>query len=392
MSVFESGYPFVTSVPNGAPKKVLEQLPSREDDGRFAYIYEAMEDLRAIKDIVLATDDDPAGYALRDELIRRLGQARCRWVKYPEGCKDLNDVLMKFGPSRTINVAHSAGAVPLAGVHRFSDYPRVPDPRPMSTGIQLLDGIFKPYEGEFIVVTGIPNGGKSLFTNWVHAQLLVRHGIKTGLGSYETYPPTRTLRMLMGCCAGKSFDLMDDDEKSEWARFVNRGFVIIDNKGDPAVSARLEERFRTVDWFLAKCHDAILRHDCRFFVVDPWNELEHARPRHETDNDYISRAIHKIRTFCEMMRCTITVVAHPKKMEKNHKGLYEVPGLYDINGSAAWYNRSDHGVIVHRPVKGSPRVQIFGEKVRYQPEAGVPGDISLIWDPRKMTYTSTTGD
>ncbi|MBK9497116.1 MAG: hypothetical protein IPO08_21895, partial [Xanthomonadales bacterium] len=255
-----------------------------------------------------------------------------------------------------------------------------------------IDGIFKPYQGELIVVTGIPGGGKSLFVNWAMAQLVVRHGVKVGLGSYETYPPVRALRFLMGACAGKAFDLMDYDEKVEWSKFVDASFILIDNKGDPTAALRAEEKFRTVDWFLAKCHDAMLRYGAQWFVVDPWNELEHAKGRNESEHEYISKAIHKMRTFCEMTRSTIIVVAHPRKMDRDHKGAYQMPGLYDIAGSSAFFNRADHGLVVHRAVRSSPKVMIFCEKVRHQPETGVVGDVTLVWDPRRMTYTTTTGD
>ena len=49
------------------------------------------------KEIILCTDGDVSGQVLRDDLAMRLGKARCKWVSYPDGCKDLNDVLKKFG-------------------------------------------------------------------------------------------------------------------------------------------------------------------------------------------------------------------------------------------------------------------------------------------------------
>jgi hypothetical protein len=54
------------------------------------------EVLDAAKKIVIAVDNDAPGRRLEDELARRLGRERCWRVEWPVGCKDANDVLVKF--------------------------------------------------------------------------------------------------------------------------------------------------------------------------------------------------------------------------------------------------------------------------------------------------------
>ena len=49
--------------------------------------------LKDASSVILAGDGDEAGGKLNAELARRFGAARCSWVTYPEGTKDLNDVL-----------------------------------------------------------------------------------------------------------------------------------------------------------------------------------------------------------------------------------------------------------------------------------------------------------
>ena len=84
LSLHEAGVYNVVSVPNGASKgnQKLEYL-----DNCWKYF----EDKERI---VLFTDGDEAGYALREELGRRLGFERCVKVNYPEGCKDANEILI----------------------------------------------------------------------------------------------------------------------------------------------------------------------------------------------------------------------------------------------------------------------------------------------------------
>jgi twinkle protein len=38
-------------------------------------------------------------------------------------------------------------------------------------------------------------------------------------------------------------------------------------------------------------------------------------------------------------------------MKINDSGKYEIPGLYDINGSAAWYNKADIGLSMYKEEK-----------------------------------------
>jgi hypothetical protein len=36
--------------------------------------------------------------------VRRLGRVRFSWVEYPDGCKDLNEVLTKLGAERATEI------------------------------------------------------------------------------------------------------------------------------------------------------------------------------------------------------------------------------------------------------------------------------------------------
>jgi twinkle protein len=53
---------------------------------------------------------------LREELARRIGKEVCWKVTYPEGCKDINEVLVKLGKDAVINVWQSAVLWPIEGI------------------------------------------------------------------------------------------------------------------------------------------------------------------------------------------------------------------------------------------------------------------------------------
>jgi hypothetical protein len=72
----------------------------------------------------------------------------------------------------------------------------------------------------------------------------------------------------------------------------------------------------------------------------------------ESETEYIGRAIRTLKRFAKAFQVHICVVAHPTKSVKDGDGNYKMPTLYDINGSANWYNKADLGVIVHRKERG----------------------------------------
>ena len=89
--------------------------------------WQAKGGLATAKMIILATDNDKAGRALREELAIRLGRTRCWYVEYPDGCKDANDVLQKYGQDKGCEmladiVADARPIVPSRLV-KFSDIP-----------------------------------------------------------------------------------------------------------------------------------------------------------------------------------------------------------------------------------------------------------------------------
>ena len=62
------------------------------------------------------------------------------------------------------------------------------------------------------------------------------------------------------------------------------------------------------------------------------------------------------------------LVAHPRKIE-SEGGQYKKPTLYDISGSADFFNKAYNGLIVYRNIGqrteyGSDSVKIYVEKVK----------------------------
>ena len=58
-------------------------------------------------------------------------------------------------------------------------------------------------------------------------------------------------------------------------------------------------------------------------------------------------------------------MAHPTKQPRNKDGVIEAPTLYDISGSANFFNKADFGIVVHRN-REENIVEVHVQKVKFR--------------------------
>lgn len=155
----QCGFVRSVSVPDGAP---AEAQGGDESGRKYSYISDAIVELKEVREIILCTDSDGPGINLLNDLAIRLGRHRCKWVKYPQGCKDLNDAVKKYGVRGVKETVSRAQWMKVGGIYRMSDLPPLPAQKPYPTGMDGMDKHFKLRPGDFVVVTGIPSHGKAL--------------------------------------------------------------------------------------------------------------------------------------------------------------------------------------------------------------------------------------
>ena len=84
LSLREAGFHNVLSVPDGAPARVKDKpVPPAAADTKFSYVHRCWPMLERAKKVIIATDNDAAGFALAEELARRIGREKCWTVKWP---------------------------------------------------------------------------------------------------------------------------------------------------------------------------------------------------------------------------------------------------------------------------------------------------------------------
>ncbi len=351
IAAIQSGHLRTVSVPDGANSNLdffADIWPLLEKVGRF----------------ILAGDGDEKGAQLNEELARRLGAARCGFLSYPPGCKDLNEVALEKGDKGVVALIEKAKPYPIKGLYRLSDYPPDPNFETFRTGWHCLNDFFKPWLEEFIVITGIPSHGKSTWALHLAAQMAEMNHHKWAIASFEMRVQPHVANVF------RKFHGNADGCADEW---IDENFVFIDQ--DPSCDDRMD-----VAWIIEKASDAVIRYGIRWLLIDPWNQIQHKRDKGESTVEYQERAIFELKQFGKRFGVGIVVVVHPTKDVKDHRtGKVRVPGLYDIDGSAHWYNAPDHGIIIDRPDMASNLVLIHVKKSRYR-EGGVCGVAALRYN------------
>ena len=89
----------------------------------------------------------------------------------------------------------------------------------------------------------------------------------------------------------------------------------------------------------------LCRYGIRGLLVDPYNELDHQRPSHMSETEYVSQMLTKIKRFAQHHDVHVWFVAHPRQL-RDWKG--QPPTMYDISGSAHFINKADNGLVIHR--------------------------------------------
>lgn len=368
LAALQAGWPRTMSCPDGAPS---HSIPLDTEGRKYDYVHDALDLLDGEKDIVLAVDNDGPGHALLEDLSLRLGKARCRWVTYPQGCKDLNEVLQNHGADAVSEAIESARWCEIDGLYRMSDLPPVPEREVFD--VPGFEALFRLRMGDFSVITGIPGHGKSTWVNHFICTLVEKHSFPVCFASFEQSPQIDHRRNLRAWHCRKRVDYASSDELRRADEWIDNQFVFICPSYEDDVN---------LDYVLDKMASAVIRHGVKVIVLDPWNEIDHHKPDGDTLTVYVGNAIKRLKRFAAKYGVHVMVVAHPVKMRAHEDGTFEVPNLYSISDSSAWSNKCDLGAVIY---KLPGEVALFRTlKSRYHDQIGKPGQA-------KMTFRNASG-
>lgn len=391
LAVATAGHPWVVSVPDGAPPardgegRLIDVPKGTEDididsDTKFSFLLSDWDSLSSIRKIIIATDADEPGRRLANELVRRLDRVRCFFVTFPEGAKDMNDVLEKLGIEGVKELIDGAKPYPVDGLYKMADFPPETTLQTYSTGWGSMDGLVNPYLSAFMVVGGFPGHGKSTWCLQLAANMAMQHGWNVAVASFEMQIVPYVTNTLMSSFIRGNIKFTNPAARAKAEGWVNNRFTFI------APQSSDTETDHDIDWLIDKMAVAVIREGVRMVLIDPFNEIEHRKRNDETQTEYIGRAIRKLKAFAHQYDVLVCVVVHPTKAASQVDSADL--SLYNLADSSHWANKADIGVIVGRV--GDPRVDlitgIYVKKIRYQPDAGKLGEAFLTFDPETRLF------
>jgi len=370
LSLHEAGIENVVSVPNGATL----------NNNNLDYLDNCIDYFTDKDKIIIAVDDDEAGQALQQELVRRLGAEVCYLATF-EDCKDANEYLLKYGKEKLAQRIAQSKPVPLENVTTFKDIEaEITDfvengfKPGFQVGLPNFDSIFSTYTGQFITVTGIPSSGKSDFVDQMVVGYNVNYQWKTAFASPENAPTYLHAHKLMRKVWQDMPSKKDigTDRWNQVAEHVNDNFYFIDM-----------DKY-SLEAVLRKGAELVKRKGIKCLVIDPFNKVRSNDASGDV-NVYTLEYLSKIEIFAKKYDVLVIVVAHPTKMYKDANGKIEEPTMYNIKGGGEWYDASYHGILVHRDYEQrTVKAKIL--KVKFQNLGENGAEAHFKWEPKSGCF------
>ena len=369
LSYQEAGV-FAVSVPNGAPSKASVGVSSK----KYEYLFDARDKINSADRVIIASDSDEPGALLSEEIVRRIGKAKCWVVSYPDGCKDANDVLVKHGVDELRSTLVRATPWPVSGIRdakefresAISLYTDGMD-HGVSLGLPDLDKVYRVNPQTLTICTGIPGSGKSSFLTWLSVSLASKTGWGSVILSAETPTEIHVLQMA-AIYLGKPFSgefKMSEAELNIALDWVQSNFTFLDTSDT------------TIKSVLDRAAISILRTGARIVQIDPYNFLTTAEDGIEGVLQ-INKLLVGLKQFSEQHDCAVILCAHPTKMYRAPDGSTPSPSGYDVAGSSAFFNIADAGLTVDREEQGKSKITCW--KSRF-PWIGSVGSCVLEFNP-----------
>ena len=354
----------VLSIPNGAPARVRDGKIDPNDDNKFKYIWRAKKQLDAAPRIILNTDNDDPGNALKEEIVRRIGRNKI-WTIDLGGYKDAAQALEAEGDGYLLGRFDDVEPLPTIGLHRAEVFYDAVDElydngqfRGASTGLLSVDKLVQIPMGMVSVVTGFPSSGKSDFIDQLCVNLAEGEGYKTVFCSFEKPPELHMMQLAQKRTKLQFFDedgeRMNVEQLDSAKKWLDDHFLFMDYRRDGPTD---------IDGILDIASSAVMQMGCRILVIDPYNYL--TMPASAKETDEISGMLTRVQQWAKSHDAHVFFIAHPTKVNGDGRGHKVVPTGNDVSGSAAWYAKADIGWTMWRDPQNIEPSELHIWKIRW---------------------------
>jgi hypothetical protein len=239
----------------------------------------------------------------------------------------------------------------------------------IGSGWPELDGLFKLYPEQLVLVSGYTGHGKSTFM----LNLIAKLALEKKIGSFLYVPENE--RYLL-----EKMRLLWPGTKAEFQNdFLDMCSIY------SSIPQSYLDPYHTIDWVLGKAEYCVLNHDRGIIFLDPWNELERTnKPPSQLMTDYIGDSLRLVKQFCRQYQVSVIIAVHPTKLAMQQERSMTIA---DIEGSMNWGNKADNILIISR---SKTTAVVTSAKVR-EIGAGNRGSCQFSVDPNTGKFTPVPG-
>ena len=354
--------------------------------------HEAFEEwIAQVEEIIICGDTDRPGRGMVKALLNAY-TARAKVVHLSGNRKDISDVYAAFGANevrRIIQEAEDVAAQDIYDLHQhepdilevmMGNYDKGYD---VGMGM-LTDRIFHPTsDGGLIILTGIPNSGKTDFLNCMMAHLMFQRQKRVAFFSFEKPVKAKHVREIARVALGvEDTASMDQTMEERDAREVNS--KVISYLTQHMVDFDTKTRLPDSDYIIAMAERDMRKHGLDFLVIDPYVFIDMTEGgSRATETEKVRLMLTKLQAWSRARRVWTIVVAHPRIQYKDGHESFPPLDIYSIAGSAQWANLADFLFTVRRmnkPEEGKSYTIVEMLKVRDQ-EFCQPGKVLYVRQP-----------
>jgi hypothetical protein len=300
-----------------------------------------IDQLQAVKKIILCYDPDEPGQKGAREAARRLGYDRCFNMVLPDG-QDVNEYFRAghdlFDFQSLVNQARQfdvAGIITFAdGLKKYREEAQRPD---QATGIRTgwsdVDRLIKTgfMPGEMIVLGAPPKIGKSTFA----LQIITYNALQDipALFFCLEMRPMKIIQKVMQC-----------HNRSEEIGLAEIERARIDFKGKPLYLGYCYQK-PSLDGIIETLKAAIKRYGLKLLCFDHLHFLCRSISNQVQE---IGLAVQSFKFLAEELEIPIILIAQPRKIQAD-----SIMTAMDLKDSSSIFSDCDHLIILHRARKAS---------------------------------------
>ena len=347
LTLLECGFDYVLSVASGAGTDLQKS-------------HEAFEEwIAQAEEIVVCGDQDQKGRKLVKRLLRMYAD-RALLAELPQGCKDISEVYAQFGAEEVRRIIGEAKELGTEEVYTVAEHEQeivqvmlgnYDHGYDIGMG-ELTDHVLHLNSGGgLIVVSGVPNSGKTDFLNCVMAHLIFQRQKRVGFFSFELPDKAKHIAKMAQLALGTanlSEAVVDprtgrmDEQKKQRIFSPLLGYL-----DQHMVDFQMETSLPTPSYILGKAEQLRRKRGLDFLVIDPYMfvAVEEGKER-LTETQQIKEMLTRIQAWSRKHGVWSVIVAHPRMQHKD--GTQTDLNFYEIASSANWANLADFIFVVKR--------------------------------------------